>query len=304
MKPVDYSKLLLTDSVRNDIVTNIEESTFREEDLYMDNALNESSVDYAVEKYNEMIKQEEACLFQKSYTCPVCDENFKSLAVRKSKMYTLGMDEDLRPRYRWVDPLKYEVVVCPICGFGALSRYFYEMIPAWRKMLQTGMPSFMKNRAFVGGNRLTYDEALMRYEFACRCNELAAFSESRKAYTFLKRGWAVRGKLEAESDYLEKEEIQELRDGERRCLELAYAGLMKAMSEEEFPIAGMDEHTVMYLCAALANRLGRYADSMTIVSRLMTSRAVNPRVKDKAFDLKEIVRERLKEMEEANKALQ
>ncbi len=256
-----------------------------------------------IEKYNEMIKQEEECLFPKSYKCPICDENFKSLAVRKSKMYSLGMDEDLRPRYRWVDPVKYEVVVCPVCGYGALSRYFDEMIPVWCHQLQKGMPAFMRNRVFLGGNRLSYDEALQQYEFACRCNDIASFKESRKAYTFLKRGWLIRGKLSAESDFLEKDEIENLREGENRCLELAYVGFMKAMSEEDFPIAGMDEHTLMYLCAALANRLGRYGDSMTILSRLMTSKAVNPRVKDKAYDLKEIVSERLKE-QEAAKALQ
>ena len=256
-----------------------------------------------IEKYNEIIKQEEACLFPKSYTCPVCDENFKSLSVRKSKMYSLGMDEDLRPKYRWVDPVKYEVVVCPVCGYGALSRYFDEMIPAWRKLLQTKMPSFTGNRVYLGGNRLSYDESLQQYDFACNCNEIVAFKESRKAYTFLKRGWVMRGKLLAEGDFLGEDEIKKVREGEKKCLEKAYVGFMKAMSEEDFPIAGMDEHTVMYLCAALANRLGRYADAMTILSRLMTSRGINPRVKDKAYDLKEIVRERLKEQEEAENAL-
>jgi hypothetical protein len=39
-----------------------------------------------------------------------------------------------------------------------------------------------------------------------------------------------------------------------------------------------------------------------MLSRLMASRTVSPRVKDKAFDLKEIVSERLKEQERAGKA--
>ncbi|MBQ8086278.1 MAG: DUF2225 domain-containing protein [Lachnospiraceae bacterium] len=251
----------------------------------------------SIEEYNKIIKQEEACLFPKSYVCPICDEHFKSLTVRSSKLYSQGMDEDLRPKFRWVDPIKYEVVVCPICGYGALSRYFNEMIPVWRKMLQNGMPSFNNERVFLGGNRLSYDESLKLYEFACRCNELAAFKGSRKAYTYLKRGWVVRGKLYAESDFLKPEEKEGLKIEETRCLELAYDGFMKAISEEDFPIAGMDEDTLMYLCSALANRLEKYADAMTLLSRLMASRTVNPRVKDKAFDLKEIVRERLKEQE-------
>lgn len=257
-------------------------------------------MEYEVEKFNKMLAQEEPCLFMKSRTCPVCDEEFKSLAVRKSKLYTMGMDEDLRPRYRWVDPIKYEVIVCPVCGYGALSRYFDEMIPAWRKMLQAGMPSFMKNKSFSEDKTIRlYDDAMKQYEFACRCNEIAAFKESRKAYTYLKRGWVIRGKLLAESDYLKPEEIQSLREGEKRCLALAYVGFMKSISEEDFPIAGMDEATLMYLCAAIANRLGRYDDSMTILSRLMTMRGINPHIKDKAYDLKEIVRERLKEAEAA-----
>lgn len=254
-----------------------------------------------IEEYNKMIKQEEACLFPKSYTCPVCDEQFKSLTVRTSKLYSQGMDEDLRPNYRWVDPVKYEVVVCPICGYGALNRYFNEMIPVWRKLIQNGLPSFTNDRVFLGGNRLSYDESLKLYECACRCNELVLFKESRKAYTYLKRGWTVRGKLRAERDYLTKEEVEALQKEENDYLKLAYDGFIKAMSEEDFPIAGMEEHTLMYLCSALANRLGMYREAISMLSRLMTSRSVNPRVKDKAYDLKEIVSERLKEQERNGK---
>lgn len=254
-----------------------------------------------IEKYNEMIKQEEACLFPKSYTCPVCDEKFKSLTVRSSKLFSQGMDEDLRPRYKGVDPAKYEVVVCPICGYGALARYFDQMIPTWRKMLQTGLPSFSSDRLFLGGNRLSYDESLKLYEFACRSNDIVTFKESRKAYTYLKRGWTVRGKLSTEADFLSPEEKERLRTEEHRCLELAYEGFMKSISEEDFPISGMDEDTLMYLCSALASRLGRYSEAMSMLSRLMSSRTVTPRVKDKAFDLKENVRERLKEEEQTGK---
>ena len=157
------------------------------------------------------------------------------------------------------------------------------------------------DRVFLGGNRLSYDESLKLYEYAIMCNELAAFKESRKAYTYLKRGWAVRGKLHAERDYLKKEEIDKFQNDEKVYLKAAYDGFMKAISEEDFPIAGMEEHTLMYLCAALANRLGMYREAISMLSRLMTSRSVNPRVKDKAYDLKEIVSERLKEQERNGK---
>ena len=93
-----------------------------------------------------------------------------------------------------------------------------------------------------------------------------------------------------------------LKKEEQKYLKLAYDGFITAMSTEDFPIAGMDEDTLMYLTGALANRLGKYSDAMYMLSRLMASSTVNPRVKDMAFDLKEIVSERLKEQERAGKA--
>ena len=67
---------------------------------------------------------EEDLLFEKSYTCPVCDNEFKSKMVRTGKVRLAGADSDLRPKYMGVDALKYDAVLCPKCGYAALNRYF------------------------------------------------------------------------------------------------------------------------------------------------------------------------------------
>ena len=67
---------------------------------------------------------EEDLLFDKSYTCPVCDHEFKSRMVRTGKVRLVGADSDLRPRYMGVDSLKYDAILCPKCGYAALNRYF------------------------------------------------------------------------------------------------------------------------------------------------------------------------------------
>ena len=59
--------------------------------------------------------KEEDIVFQKTYDCPVCYKEFKTLAVRAGKIYSRDMDEDLRPIYKSLDPLKYEAIVCPHC---------------------------------------------------------------------------------------------------------------------------------------------------------------------------------------------
>ena len=63
-------------------------------------------------------------LFDKSYTCVVCDKTFESRTVKSAKVRRVGADRDLRPKYLYIDPLKYEVVSCPYCGYSAPNKYF------------------------------------------------------------------------------------------------------------------------------------------------------------------------------------
>ena len=57
--------------------------------------------------------KEETFLFDKSYECPVCYQGFKAKTVRSGKLRSLGTDRDLRPLYDQMEPLKYDVVICP-----------------------------------------------------------------------------------------------------------------------------------------------------------------------------------------------
>ncbi len=63
-----------------------------------------------------------------------------------------------------------------------------------------------------------------------------------------------------------------------------------AFSTEDFPISGMDEITVTYLTAELAFRLGKYRESLKLLSRILGNNNVSSRIKEKAVDLKEKIR--------------
>ena len=54
-------------------------------------------------------------------------------------------------------------------------------------------------------------------------------------------------------------------------------------------MCGMDEMTVTYMVAELARRIGKYEESSRWVSRVLTSREANDRLKDKARDIKELL---------------
>jgi uncharacterized protein (DUF2225 family) len=63
-------------------------------------------------------------LMHKSHTCPICKKDFPSLAVRNSKLVLASTDNDMRSRYKGIEPLYYEVLTCPHCLYSALPDLF------------------------------------------------------------------------------------------------------------------------------------------------------------------------------------
>ena len=62
------------------------------------------------------------------------------------------------------------------------------------------------------------------------------------------------------------------------------------MANESFPIAGLDENTLMYLVAELARRLGKYEESARLLGRVITSRTTPERLKEQALVIKELLK--------------
>lgn len=233
---------------------------------------------------------EEDLLFDKSFTCPVCDEEFHSKMVRTGKVKLLSADTDLRPKYQLVDSLKYDALVCPKCGYAALNRFFKYMLPAQAKMIKENI-----SKNFSGltptGNTYTYDDAIARHQLALANAVVKKAKPSEKAYTCLKMAWLFRGKAETlpkETPNYD-ETIKELKASETELLANAYDGFMNAFSKESFPMCGMDETTVTYLIADLARRTGKFEESSRWISRVLTSRQANERIKNKARDIKELL---------------
>lgn len=240
-------------------------------------------------KETQVVIREEECLFPKTHECPVCYDKFKSLAVRAGKLRSIGQDDDLRPLYRGMDPIKYDAIVCPHCGYAALSRYFDRMMPHQGKILRAEVKTKFKGME-ISDDLYSYDEALLRYKMVLMCDVIGGVKVSRRAYSCLKLGWVIRGKIESEGPKLSPEELDKLHEEELECIQNAYDGYVKALSNEPFPMSGMDEQTVLCLVAELAFKLEKYRESLMIVSQLVSKKDVSPRIKDKALLLKDKIR--------------
>ncbi len=233
---------------------------------------------------------EEELLFDKTHTCPVCGEEFHSKMIRTGKVKLLSADTDMRPKYQLVDSLKYDAIVCPKCGYAALSRFFKFVTQGQINLINENITKNFSGLP-VTGKIYTYDDAITRHQLALANAIVKKAKASEKAYTCLKMAWLYRGKAETlPKDTPEYDKvIEELSKQETDLLVNAYEGFLSAFSKEMFPMCGMDEITVTYLAADLARRIGRYDESSRWISKVLTDRKANERIKNKARDIKEML---------------
>ena len=232
--------------------------------------------------------KEETFLFDKSYECPVCYQGFKAKTVRSGKLRSLGTDRDLRPLYDQMEPLKYDVVICPHCGYAALTRFFGGLTAGQIKAIKENISANF-HPVKEEKETYTYEEALYRYKL-CLANTIVKHGKvSEKAYICLKAGWLLRSMGEnldpAVEDYNKK--MQEIKEQEKDFLKNALDGLITARQTENYPICGMDEVTLEYLIAVLAMEFEKYDISSRLIYNILNTPTVNNRIKDKAREVKD-----------------
>ncbi|MDD6812555.1 MAG: DUF2225 domain-containing protein [Lachnospiraceae bacterium] len=247
------------------------------------------------------VMQEQDYLFDKSFTCPICDQEFKARTVKIGKAKLIGTDLDLRPKYEQVDLLKYDIIMCPHCGYAALSRFFkFVTSPQAKNIKQAISASFKPQRE---KETYTYDEALERYKLTLINAIVKKAKPSEKAYICLKTAWLLRGKGEHldtnAPDYAEQK--KQVDEEENEFLHNALEGFLAARQTESFPMCGMDEPTVDYLIAVTAMRFEQYDVASRLIAGILTSPNANPRMKDKARTIKEMIMKKIKERNAAKK---
>ena len=242
------------------------------------------------------VVQEQDFLFDNSYTCPMCEKEFKARTVKIGKARLIGSDLDLRPKYEQVDLLKYDVIMCPACGYAALSRFFKYVTSPQAKNIKAAISASFKPQQ-EQKEIYTYDEALERYKMALVNAIVKQAKSSEKAYICLKTAWLLRGKAEHLDKSLPDYEAQkkQCEDQENEFLRNALEGFLAARQTEGYPMCGMDEPTVDYLIAVTAMRFEQYDVSSRLITGILTSSNANPRMKDKARDIKEMLMKKIKE---------
>lgn len=253
------------------------------------------------------IMQEEDYLFDKTYECPVCYQKIKARTMRTGRAKLVRTDIYLRPVYENIEPLKYEVISCPCCGYSVHSRYFSGLtalqIKAIRETISVSFQSPTEEKLTY-----TYEEALGRYKLSLACAIVRHAKASEKAYICLKAGWLLISMEEnlksREADKAGGQEyeqkLKEIRAEQYEFLKNALDGFLTAR-QTEGTFAGLDESTIEYIIAVLAVRFGQYEVASRILSGILTSPSTGSRMKDRAGELKQILVVKMKEKKEEQK---
>lgn len=241
---------------------------------------------------SEQLALEAEQLFAKSMDCPLCEAKFKMLTPKANKQRRIGMDLDLRPTFYNIDIQKYNVISCPNCGYTTLTYCWGQLMPMQVKRLNAQLVANFKPQP-RSENAFTYNESMDLYRLAMATSLIRETKISDRAYIILRAAWLLRGQRER----LPKDDprVEAMVQEENDYLSYAYEGFTAARMTEDYPMCGMDEITVSYLIAALACYFGEYANSLKIIAYILGNYAATEHVKDKARELKEKIRRRVKE---------
>ncbi len=216
----------------------------------------------------------EECIYDKSYTCPVCGEPFKAKQVRKGRAKFISNDDDLKPNYTPVQPDYYDVIMCDHCGYAAISSKFDKITLSQQEAIEKEITPLYEKTDYP--DVYDVDTAIERYNMALRNCEAKKSKAGEKAYIHLKLAWFCRDKNDKSS------EIEHLK--------LAYSGFNEAFTTEKLPICGLDENTLLYILAATGIEIGYPEESIRILSRLIVKKDLSSRFKQKITLLKDKIK--------------
>lgn len=264
-------------------------------EIYGDEEKKGLKIQKKAEAKEPVVLEEKDLIYDKTFTCAVCDKEFSSKIMKTGKAKLLATDIDLRYRYENIDSIKYDVVTCPRCGYSALLRYFPTTTSAQAKLIKASIYGKVKLPELTG-ETYSYEDMLERYKLALVCSIVKRAKDSEKAYVCLKNAWLLRGyaeELEIKNE-LTDEMRQEMKTQELEYVQNALDGFINAVQKESFPICGMDILTIDYLIAALAFQVNKDDIAAKKVAEVLVSNAASERVKNRARELKRLILERHK----------
>lgn len=193
--------------------------------------------------------------YDKKSACLLCKEGFKTTKIRSSFVKVDFYDKDFCPHYdkSELNPLLYNVYVCPHCGFSFtedFSKYFpsntMEIIR--NKVSDHWVPQdYSKTRSIK--------QAINSYKLAAYCGDLKMEKKVTIAGIYLRIAWLYRS--------------LKIDEQEQRFLTLALNEYLHTYQNNDFHGSQMSELKIMYLIAELSYRIGEVEQAVMFLSKVI-----------------------------------
>lgn len=194
--------------------------------------------------------------YEKQVSCPICGTSFKSRRIRYSKLKLIKQDPDLRRHYQELDPLLYNVTICPECSYANLNRDF-DKIPSARKPLHLNI----ERRRSDSLQLSEVEMAIENYLLVLQCLEKLASPPDKLARIYLYLAWLY-------EDSGNETKGREMRQEALNYYNQAYT-TSSAMDSSQL-------HQITYLIAELSSQLGYKKDAYDFFQRLIKEEDVAP----------------------------
>ena len=191
-------------------------------------------------------------LYTKELVCVVCSKKHETCKVRIRKLPVEKKDSDFHIWYKDVNPVYYNVWVCPNCGLSVTESEHIPISTEQKSVFLKSIGVKWTKRDFSGER--TYEQAVESHQLALLTGQVLNKSNGYLGGLCLRLAWLFR-------EYNDSRENQYLKH--------ALDHLEAAYSSESFPIAGLDEISLSYLIGELKRMLGSPKEAIFWFSRAL-----------------------------------
>lgn len=218
-------------------------------------------------------------LYSKKVTCPICGKDFSSMKAKVNACKVDKKDEDFCTHYVNINPMYYEIFVCPFCAYAAPENSFKELTDVEIKLLKDAFSARTVARSFCTERNL--NDAMATVKLAIHTAELRKAKASTLAGLCLKLAWLYRFAGDKQEEVF---------------LKYALDNYMEAFDKEGLPIGNLDEISMLYLLGELNRRLGLYKEAVVWFGKAVSSpgRKDNPRIERQAREQWALAKEQAK----------
>lgn len=199
--------------------------------------------------------------YESKLECNFCKKKYTTFKVRPGRFKVVSQDTDFMPIYEGLNPLLYEVAICPHCGYAhhkSMTRTYGPFLQLIEEMYINQLQKVMN----ICEER-TLDEAIASFKLAYLVAK-ASMEESLIMANFaLKIAWLYRLKEDQES-------------------EIHYLRSARELFGKSFASNKEGEERLQYLNAELSLRIGDIEDAKKGFSRLIAGREVSNKYRNYA----------------------